>query len=148
MGATRSANRVAARPSTRLERDKRLRHRNAEERTLLEAFAHRVRELRLAASAAELAAGSERITLAVLASRAELGKTRDHLVPAIRGSARRNRRYKRLSQRSAWSNIRACGPSGGVGEDRRFRKLVNRANDALAVRFLFAFRATPWPDAP
>lgn len=63
---------TAARPTTRLERDKRLLHLDAEERTVLEAFGQRVREMRLAASAAEMAAGGERITLAVLASRADL----------------------------------------------------------------------------
>ncbi len=72
MGATRSAKKTSARPSTRLERDKRLLHLDAEERTVLESFGQRVRELRLAASTAEMAAGGERITLAVLASRADL----------------------------------------------------------------------------
>ena len=44
MGATRSAKKTAARPTTRLERDKRLLHLDAEERTVLESFGQRVRE--------------------------------------------------------------------------------------------------------
>lgn len=72
MGATRSTQKKAPGPSTRVERDKRLLHLDADERAILEGFGRRVRELRLAASTAEMAAGGERLTLAVLASRADL----------------------------------------------------------------------------